>query len=107
MTGFVLFREYIFNNSLHKVLFPAVVATVTSFVMFVVCGEAVLQEDKSILCAGLPHEAADKTIGFPQMPHQIKVRPVGGGFCGTAAAEVLQGQAVTFDGIILNVAVGL
>ena len=41
------------------------------------------------------------------MPDQVKVRPVGSGPGGTVAAEVLQGQAVAFDGIVFDVSVRL
>ena len=75
--------------------------------MFVVGGEAVLQKDKAVLCAGLPHQAADETVSFSQMPDQVKVRPVGGGFGGTAAAEILQCQAVAFNRIIIYVTIWL
>ena len=74
--------------------------------MFVVGGEAVLQKDKAVLGAGLPHQAADKAVSFSQMPDQIKVGPVGGGFGGTAAAEVLQCQAVAFNRIIIYLPAG-
>ena len=64
-----------------------------------------LQEEESILCAGLPHEAADETVRFSQMTNQVKVRPVGGGSGGTVAAEVLQWQAVAFDTAVFDISV--